>query len=166
MDELKKQAEELGIKVDGRWSAERLQAEIGEKLAADPEPELVDDLPEPTPEQEVEVPVAEVFEGLSAPAEPEPELEFDPEAKAAADAEIQAEIQARFDASQEAEIIEPEAPTENSVTVINLQANPMKVLGLASYGSTVFTERQLDADPRLYAKIKRGVDLGILKVEG
>lgn len=69
--------------------------------------------------------------------------------------EIQADIQARFDAKQEA----------GSITVTNLQVNPMKVLGLDSYGSAVFTERQLDADPRLHAKIKRGVELGILKVE-
>jgi hypothetical protein len=32
-EDLKKQAEELGIKVDGRWSDERLQQEIDNSLA-------------------------------------------------------------------------------------------------------------------------------------
>lgn len=34
MTDLEKQAEELGIKVDGRWSDERLQQEIDKVLAA------------------------------------------------------------------------------------------------------------------------------------
>jgi hypothetical protein len=34
MSDMKKQAEELGIKVDGRWSEERLQSEIDKALAA------------------------------------------------------------------------------------------------------------------------------------
>lgn len=34
MSDLKKQAEELGIDVDGRWSDERLQKEIDKALAA------------------------------------------------------------------------------------------------------------------------------------
>lgn len=42
MDELKKQAAELGIKVDGRWSADRLQAEIDEALDA-PAPVVTED---------------------------------------------------------------------------------------------------------------------------
>lgn len=33
-EDLKKQAEELGIKVDGRWSDERLQEEIDKALGA------------------------------------------------------------------------------------------------------------------------------------
>lgn len=36
MSDLKAQAEELGIKVDGRWSEDRLQQEIDAKLASDP----------------------------------------------------------------------------------------------------------------------------------
>lgn len=36
MDELKAQAESLGIEVDGRWSEKRIQAEIDKALAADP----------------------------------------------------------------------------------------------------------------------------------
>lgn len=36
MSDLKTQAEELGIKVDGRWSDERIQQEIDDKLAETP----------------------------------------------------------------------------------------------------------------------------------
>lgn len=36
MEELKAQAESLGIDVDGRWSEKRIQAEIDKALAADP----------------------------------------------------------------------------------------------------------------------------------
>lgn len=36
MSDLKTQAEELGIKVDGRWSDERIQQEIDAKLAENP----------------------------------------------------------------------------------------------------------------------------------
>lgn len=155
MSDLKKQAEELGIKVDGRWSDERLQAEIDEMLAKDPvavdEPSMVDDLPDGPAEPEVEVLAPGVVDPLVA-----------------GNAEIQAEIEARApaDGRESDEPTEAVDPADHSITVTNLQVNPMKVLGLASYGSVVFTERQLNADPRLYAKIKRGVELGILKVEG
>jgi hypothetical protein len=36
MSDLKEQAEELGLKIDGRWSDERIQQEIDARLAADP----------------------------------------------------------------------------------------------------------------------------------
>lgn len=130
MDELKKQAEELGIKVDGRWSAERLQAEIDEKLAADPEPEVVEPVvADPVIQEDpvVEVPVVE----------PEPEVE--PEVEAVAD---------------EVEF----------VIIQNLKANPMKSLGLESYGEARLTERQM-ADARFAAKVKRAVELGLIKVK-
>lgn len=42
MEELKAQAESLGIDVDGRWSEKRIQAEIDKALAADPVPESND----------------------------------------------------------------------------------------------------------------------------
>jgi hypothetical protein len=38
MSDLKEQAEGLGIKVDGRWSDERIQQEIDKALAAPPAP--------------------------------------------------------------------------------------------------------------------------------
>lgn len=61
---------------------------------------------------------------------------------------------------------EPEAEAEDrTVTVRNLKANPMRALGLDSYGSATFTEAQLSADSALVKKIERGVELGLLKVE-
>lgn len=169
MDELKKQAEELGIKVDGRWSAERLQAEIDKKLAEEPEPEgaaqpdvepvVVEPAPVVEPKAVTDPVEPEVSAGVAAAfgdpiISPVTEPEFDPVAKAAADAEIEAEIQARFDASQD----------DGSVVIINLQANPMKVLGLASYGEATLTAAQL-ADPRFYAKVERAKTLGLIKVK-
>lgn len=54
MSDLKKQAEELGIQVDGRWSDAKIQAMIDEKLAQgqpDPVPQPgVDSVPEPVDE--------------------------------------------------------------------------------------------------------------------
>lgn len=152
MDDLKKQAEELGIKVDKRWSDQRLQAEIDEKLAADPESEVVAQ-PDVEPVVVEPAPVAEP-EAATDPVEPEPEPELSAEEKAAADAEIEAEIQSRFDASQD----------DGSVVIINLQANPMKVLGLTSYGEATLTAAQL-ADPRFYAKVERAKTLGLIKVK-
>ena len=61
---------------------------------------------------------------------------------------------------------EPEAEAEDrTVTVRNLKANPMRALGLDSYGSATFTEAQLSADATLVQKIERGVLLGLLKVD-
>lgn len=124
MDELKKQAAELGIKVDGRWSEERLQAEIDEKLAADPEPEVI---PQPDAGPVVEAPA--VLE--------EPVVEA---------------------------VVEPEADEVEFVVIQNLQANPMKSLGLDSYGEARLTELQM-ADARFAAKVKRAVELGLIKVK-
>lgn len=39
MDDLKAQAEELGIKIDGRWSEDRLREEIDKALSAPAKPE-------------------------------------------------------------------------------------------------------------------------------
>ena len=154
MTDLEKQAKELGIKVDKRWSDQRLQAEIDEKLAAEPEPEVVAQ-PDVEPVVVEPAPVAEP-EAEKDPVEPdpEPEPELSTEEKAAADAEIEAEIQARFDASQD----------DGSVVIINLQANPMKVLGLTSYGEATLTALQL-ADPRFAAKVERAKILGLIKVK-
>ena len=44
MSDLKEQAEELGIKVDGRWSEEKIQEAIDEKLNED-EPDKEGDQP-------------------------------------------------------------------------------------------------------------------------
>ena len=45
MSDLKEQAEELGIKVDGRWSEEKIQEAIDEKLNED-ESDKEDDQPD------------------------------------------------------------------------------------------------------------------------
>jgi ribosomal protein L15 len=125
MDKLKKQAEELGIKVDGRWSEERLQEEINEALA------------------------------LKADAAAEAQRKADEDARLKAEA--LAEIEAR-----EAALAAQES--DEAVTIINLQANPMKVLGLKSYGEAKLTAAQM-ADPRFTAKVERARLLGLIKVK-
>lgn len=144
MDELKKQAEELGIKIDGRWSAERLQAEIDEKLA--------------------EEPVAEA----DAPVEPEPEAEAVEPDLTEVNAEIQAEIEARAEANGG---IDPDlgddAPPaeEGSMTIINLKENSMLVLGLEGLHSESTLHAAQLAEPRFAAKVQRAIDLGLIMVK-
>jgi hypothetical protein len=53
MSDLKKQAEELGIDVDGRWSDKRLQDEIDKALGAP----KAEDKPAPQPPAEKKIPV-------------------------------------------------------------------------------------------------------------
>lgn len=94
-------------------------------------------------------------------AEPEVDL-------TAANAEIQAEIEARapadgreLDGYQEADV----APVEGSVTVINLKENTMLALGLGGlHSESTLTAAQL-ADPRFAAKVQRAIDLGLIKVK-
>ena len=143
MDELKKQAAELGIKVDGRWSEERLQAEIDEKLAADPEPEVI---PQPDAEPAVEAPAVPDDPVVDPEPVVEPEAAVDP-----VDPEPEPEVEA-------------DADEVEFVIIQNLQANPMKSLGLDSYGEARLTELQM-ADARLAAKVKRAVELGLIKVK-
>lgn len=98
------------------------------------------------------------------PVAVEPEVDL-----TAANAEIQAEIQARFDASQGSnavsELMVPvDFSREEVVTLVNLQANPMSSLGLLGYGESVVTVAQM-ADPRFSAKVKRASDLGLIMVK-
>lgn len=72
----------------------------------------------------------------------------------AANAEIQAEIQARAPAPIE----------EGSIVIVNLKENPMKVLGLDSYGEATLTAAKM-ADPRFAAKVERARSLGLIKVK-
>lgn len=140
MDELKKQAEELGIKVDGRWSAERLQAEIDEKLAADPEP-----VPQPDAEPIQETPVIEpVVEtpAVEQDSVDEPEAPADP---------VEPEP-------------EPEVEAVESITITSLIENPMRAFGLTGKGSSA-TIRLDQLDKALSAKIRRAVELGFIKGE-
>lgn len=84
------------------------------------------------------------------PVAGEPEVDL-----TSANAEIQSEIQARFDASQE----------DGSVVIINLKENPMKLLGLSGlHSEATLTAAQL-ADPRFYAKVERAKLLGLIKVK-
>ena len=81
---------------------------------------------------------------------------------------LKTEIEAAIKANEAADAIdsEPEPEAEGRTTTIrNLKANPMRALGLDSYGSATFTEAQLSADATLVKKIERGVLLGLLKVE-
>lgn len=78
----------------------------------------------------------------------------DAESLADANTEIQADIEARAPAA------------EGSVTLQNLQANPMSALGLTSYGETTLSAEQLAADPRLVGKVERALLLGLIKVVG
>jgi len=129
VEELKSQAEALGIKVDGRWSEDRLREEIEAVQAA---------------------------KAATSPVEPAPEAPQDP-AKPEPEPEPEPEPQTEGEANQ--------AYSGQQVTVSNLKANPMKSLGLESYGTATFTETQLAIDPSIEARILRGVELGILRVE-
>lgn len=153
MDKLKKQAEELGIKVDGRWSEERLQEEINEALAV-------------KAQEDAEAQRKAQEEAQYRQAEEEAEqARLAKEAQDKADADALAEIEAREKAEREAQEAALKAQESDAeMTIINLQANPMKVLGLASYGEATLTSAQM-ADKRFAAKVQRAVDLGLIKVK-
>ena len=145
MDELIKQAESLGIKVFKSWDEERLKAEIAKVVAAKAASsgdhavaiEPITITVDGDPDQ-----IAKVIAESIAPAiAPAPAEEPEPEPEAEAEAE------------------------DRTVTIRNLKANPMRALGLDSYGSATFTEAQLSADATLVQKIERGVLLGLLKVD-
>ena len=91
---------------------------------------------------------------------------------------LKAEIEAAIKANEAADAVDSEEPSlvdelpepepegeDRIVTIRNLKANPMRALGLDSYGSATFTEAQLSADATLVQKIERGVLLGLLKVD-
>lgn len=150
MDELIKQAESLGIKVFKSWDEERLKAEIAKVVAAkaassgdhavaiEPITITVDG----DPDQITKI-VSEQLAATPA-AEPEPETEKP---------SVSSQIMMQVDVSD-----------EPAMTVINLKENPMRSLGLDGYGSKVFAFKEA-ADEALMRKIRRGVELGLLKVE-
>ena len=93
---------------------------------------------------------------------------------------LRAEIEAVAKANEAADAVDSEEPSlaaglpepepepeaeDRTVTIRNLKANPMRALGLGSYGSATFTGAQLSADAMLVKKIERGVLLGLLKVD-
>lgn len=153
MDDLKKQAEELGIKVDKRWSDETLQEEVNKALTA-----------KAAADAEIQAEIEERARVRAAEEEAE-QARLAKETQGAADAAALAEIEAREKAEKEAyDAALAAKDDEDSVVIVNLQANPMKVLGLTSYGEATLTAAQL-ADPRFYAKVERAKTLGLIKVK-
>lgn len=172
MDELIKQAESLGIKVFKSWDEDRLKTEIakaveaGASTGSDPEADAA---------AEAEAEARREAEEKAADEELAAEEQRLAAEKAESDAALQAEIdakaeqdalatKAREDALMEA-MAAAQEPEDRTVTIRNLKANPMRALGLDSYGSATFTEAQLSADSMLVKKIERGVLLGLLKAE-
>lgn len=172
MDELIKQAESLGIKVFKSWDEDRLKAEIakvagtGDSTGSDSEADAA---------AEADAKAKRDAEEEAAADELAAEEQRLADEKAKADSDLQAEIdakaaetaliaKAREDALMEA-MASTKEPEDRTVTIRNLKANPMRALGLDSYGSATFTEAQLSADATLVQKIERGVLLGLLKVD-
>lgn len=173
MDELIKQAESLGIKVFKSWDEDRLKAEIAKVVAANAassgdhavavEPITIEVNGDP------DLIAKAISEQLAATpaAEPEPEPEVPcedcgqlPSAEASGEYPCVSCGKPTLHAPAD-----PEAEAEDrTVTIRNLKANPMRALGLDSYGSATFTEAQLSTDATLVKKIERGVLLGLLKV--
>lgn len=141
MDELIKQAESLGIKVFKSWDEERLKAEIAKVVEANAASSGDH---------------AVTIEPVTITADGDPDQI----------AKVIAESIASAIAPAPAEEPEPEAEAEDrTVTIRNLKANPMRALGLDSYGSATFTESQFASDAVLEKRVLRGVELGLLKVE-
>jgi membrane protein involved in colicin uptake len=154
MDKLKKQAEELGIKVDGRWSDERLQEEVDAAVAA-----------KASADAEIQAEIEERARVRAAEEEAE-QARLAKEAQDQADADALAEIHARERAELDAQAEALKAETDSgSVVIVNLQVNPMKVLGLAGLHSESTITRAQVADPRFAAKVLRAIDLGLIKVK-
>lgn len=153
MDKLTKQAEALGIKVDGRWSEDRLRSEIEEAQAALDAAEAQEKL-------RVE---AEAKEKEEAEAQEKARKEREEQEAEAELARIEAEEKAAAQAEAQREAFQKEQ-SKNSVTIINLQPNPMRSLGLDGYGEAELTGVQM-SDPRFAAKIERARNLGLIKVK-
>ena len=147
MDNLKNKAKELGVKVDGRWSDERLQQEIDAALA----------------EQDLAVhSVTAMAIAKKAIADSQLHIEERAHIKAEGEEAKKAGEKAELEAQQAKALEEEEA--RGSVTVINLQANPMSNFGLSSYGEAVITKTQL-SDPHFAAKMHRAIELGLIKIK-
>lgn len=147
MDELIKQAESLGIKVFKSWDEERLKAEIAKVVAA---------------KAASSGDHAIAIEPVTITVDGDPDLVADAIVKELAKAATDREPQAPSVSSQI--MMQVDVSDEPAMTVINLKANPMRSLGLDGYGSKVFAFKEA-ADEALMRKIRRGVELGLLKVE-
>jgi hypothetical protein len=105
-----------------------------------------------------------ILEGLQVSKSQAKKSEPTAEDLAKGNAEILAAIEARAPADGRAS--DDVEPVEPSVTVTNLQANPMKVLRLTSYGEATFTQAELARNPLLVKKLERAELLGLVKIEG
>ncbi len=153
MSDLKKKAEALGIKIDGRWNDERIQEEIDSVNTAKAESEQKEKL-----RQE-----AEAKEKADAEAAEKLRLEQEAEAKKAEESRIAAEEKAKAESEAQVKALEKEQAAE-SVTITNLQANPMRSLGLEAYGEAVIPGHAA-SEPRMALKIERAKALGLIKVK-
>lgn len=138
MDELKKQAEALGIKVDGRWSEDRLREEI-EKVQAQLQPDVG------------HVPESEVPEEMVDPEPEEPQAPAEPEPEPSAVDGITAPL-------------DKEAVAAVEFTITSLIENPMKALGLKGLGDTATIAVSRLSDERFVAKLQRAEELGMIEV--
>lgn len=144
MDELKKQAEELGIKVDGRWSKDRIQEEIDAKLAEGQLQEVVDQSAVVQAEQVPESQADEVVE----------QEEGDEE-------EGQEEGERQPFTDPKPEVVEqPE-----SAVITSMVENPMRAFGLNGKGSTATVHAAQLRDKAFLAKLQRAIELGMIKGE-
>lgn len=152
MDKLIKQAEELGIKVDKRWSEETLQSEIdkalAEKAAAEAEAKAREE--------------AEAKEQAEREALEKAQAEAAEKAEAEAKAKQEAEEKAEAEAKAAREALEKEQAADSFV-ITSLVPNSMKVLGLEGYGEATITGAQM-AVPAFAKKIERARQLGLIKV--
>lgn len=152
MSDLKKKAEALGIKIDGRWNDERIQEEIDSVTAANA-----------TAEQKEKLRLeSEAKEKSDAEAAAKLKAEQEAEAKKAEEARIAAEEKARLESEAQVKALEKEQAAQ-SVTITNLQGNPMRSLGLEAYGEAVMPGH-VASEPRMALKIERAKALGLIKV--
>lgn len=126
-ENLKAEAESLGIKVDGRWSDERIQSEIDKALG--------DGAPEPE---------------ASGEAEPEPTVS-DPEPEASADSEDEGDTLDPDGSEDEQD--EPDSFTVKNVGTCNYRINNGRI---PPGGKHTFTEQDM-ASERLMRKTEHAI---------
>lgn len=160
MSNLKKKAEDLGIEVDGRWSDERIQKEIDQVTAQkNAEAEKI----KAAQAEETARLEAEEKERKQAEEAEKARLAEEKKAEEAAEAQHKLEAKAAEEAEAQRQALEAEQGAK-AVTVVSLQANPMRALGLAGYGEATLTAAQM-ADPRMAKKVERARELGLIKVK-
>lgn len=161
MDELKKQAEELGIEVDGRWGEERLRAEIDKAL--DAPADNADALAEAAAKAAAEAEALAIAEAEALAMAEAEKAKAEEEARLAAELEAKAKEEADALAAQE-EMARASRYERRAPTIKNLRENPNRRLGLKGFGSVQLTEAQM-GDESLLKRIKHGIDTGVLSAE-